>query len=135
LENSTEIVLELLMHRARPAPSADGPPGRRRWRRRRRTGRTRRAAAAGALRIGRTFGAALTTRRALGVAEAGALFWSVALLVALGVVGLMWPEWLAYPIAVLCLWIAVSLTLQAVGLLRARSRRAERAQQADRRAA
>ena len=69
---------------------------------------TRRAAAAGAMRLGRTFGAALTARRALGAAEAGSLIWGVVLLGALGAVGLKWPKALAYPLGVLLLWIAIS---------------------------
>jgi cardiolipin synthase len=115
LENSTEVVLENSRVRAAaPEPHARPryAPGR--------AGRTRRAATAGALRVGRTFGAALTARRALGAAEAGTLVWGIILLAALGVVGLWWPKALGYPLGVFCLWIAVSWAIQAVRLLRVR---------------
>lgn len=123
LENATEIVLNE-RQRARPrerVTGADMPRGRG-WPRRQRTGRARRAAAAGALRIGRTFGAALTARRALGAAEAGSLVWGVLLLGALGVVGLKWPRGLAYPFGVFFLWVAASWLIQAVKLWRHRKR-------------
>ncbi len=98
LDNATEVVLSD-QRVTRPAPPA--PSGFRRRRPRARTGRTRRAAAAGALRAGRTFGAALTARRGLGAAEAVTLIWGIVFLAALGFVGLRWPKGLAYPLAVL----------------------------------
>jgi cardiolipin synthase A/B len=122
LSNSTEVVLD---HRsvARPAapPTAPDHGRARRWPPRRRPGRTRRAAAAGAIRMGRTFGAALTARRALGAAEAGSLMWGLILLGGLGAVGLKWPKSLAYPIGVFFLWIAVSWVIQGVKLLKQRA--------------
>jgi cardiolipin synthase len=129
LENATEIVVSEHAITRAPRPVAAGTlPGTARstmWSQRRRTGRTRRAAAAGAIRMGRTFGAALTARRALGAAEAGSLIWGVLLFAALGFVGLKWPRVLAYPFGVFFLWIAVSWSLQTVKLLR--RRRSERA--------
>ena len=128
LENATEIVLnEHAMARPRPVASAPGTApgtarGRRVWAPHRRTGGTRRAAAAGAIRIGRTFGAALTARRALGAAEAGSLIWGVVLMAALGFVGLKWPKGLAYPFGVFFLWVAVSWLVQGIKLLRHRDR-------------
>ena len=125
LENATEIVLN---EHLRPRPqrtvtpvAAAGTRNRPAWGHRR-TGRTRRAAAAGAIRIGRTFGAALTARRALGAAEAGSLLWGVVLLGALGFVGLKWPKGLAYPFGVFFLWVSVSWALQAIKLWRHRDR-------------
>jgi cardiolipin synthase len=115
LESATEVVIDETARRG-DSPRAQRPmrpPG---WRRRAGTGRTKRAAAAGALRMGRTFGAALTARRALGAAEAATLIWGIILLAGLGVVGLKWPKGLAYPIGVLLLWLAVSWTLQAIKL-------------------
>ncbi len=126
LENATEIVLTEKSV-ARPiAGSSPGPPARprRRWRRARHTGRTRRAATAGALKLGRTFGAALTARRALGAAEAVSLLWGVLLLGALAFVGLKWPKGLAYPFGVIFLWVAVSWVIQAVKLWHRRDRSA-----------
>lgn len=135
LENATEIVLS---HRRVTPRSSDPRKGRgrtgARWRRLQRTGKTRRAAAAGALRIGRTFGAALTARRALGATEAVSLLWGVGLVAALGLVGVKWPEALGYPLGVFLLWVGVSWLIQAVKLLWSRtSERARDAREAGRR--
>ena len=121
LENTTEIVLSERRVRGKTPVR----PAARRWRERRGTGRTRRAATAGALRMGRTLGAALTARRALGAAEAATLLWGVLLLGALGFVGLKWPRGLAYPLGVFLIWVAVSWLLQTVKLWRTRSREAK----------
>ena len=121
LERSTEVVISARRVRAaqpRPQGNEPGPL----WVRHRRTGRARRAAAAGAMRLGRTFGAALTARRALGAAEAGSLIWGVVLLGVLGAVGLRWPKGLAYPIGVLFLWTAIGWSIQVAKLLRRRRR-------------
>jgi cardiolipin synthase len=121
LENTTEIVLSERRVRSKTPVTGDAQG----WRTRRGTGRTRRAATAGALRMGRTFGAALTARRALGAAEAATLLWGVLLLAGLGLVGLKWPRGLAYPIGVFLLWLAASWLLQSVKLWRLRSRDAK----------
>ena len=120
LQNATEIVLSESRVRAATAPAA----GRSRGRQRRRPpiSRTRRAATAGAIRMGRTFGAALTARRALGAAEGATLVWGVLLLGGLGVVGLKWPKALAYPLGVFLIWVAMGWLIQAVRLLRTRDR-------------
>ena len=112
LQNATEVVI---LEHGRPAAAGDArtrPP------RSRRTGsvRTRRAAAAGALRMGQTFGAAITARRALGAAEAVTLIWGIGFVAALGFVGFKWPRALAYPLGVLLIWLALSWTLQAIRL-------------------
>ena len=121
LERSTEVVISARRVRAaQPRPPGDDPGPM--WARHRRTGRARRAAAAGAMRLGRTFGAALTARRALGAAEAGSLIWGVVLLGVLGAVGLRWPKGLAYPIGVLFLWTAIGWSIQVAKLLRRRRR-------------
>ena len=65
------------------------------------------------MRMGHTFGAALTARRSLGAAETGTLVWGIAVLAALGAVSLKWPRAIAYPLGVLLLWLAVSWLLQA----------------------
>ena len=131
LEHSTEIVLsERNITRVQTPPDA-APTSRRAWPRHRRTGRTRRAATAGAIRMGQTFGAALTARRALGAAEAGQLFWGVILLGALGFVGLKWPKGLAYPLGVFFVWLAVGWLVQAVRLWYRRERTKAPAQKAE----
>lgn len=115
LENSTEIVLTADRVRA-AVPSARPRGRRRRWSHR--TGRTKRVATAGALRMGRTFGAALTARRKLGAAEAWTLFYGALLVGVLGVLALQWPYAVAYPLGAFCAWIAVSWVIQVVKLVR-----------------
>jgi cardiolipin synthase len=118
LSNATEVVLS--EQQVRTAASVRRAARARRTWPRGRTGRTRRAATAGALRIGRTFGAALTARRSLGAAEAVTLLWGTLLLGALGFVGLKWPKGLAYPLGIFLLWVAISWLLQTARLLRHR---------------
>jgi hypothetical protein len=74
---------------------------------------TRRAAAAGAIRMGRTLGAAITKRREVGAAEAYNLFWSSLIFLGLGLVGLEWPRVLAWPIGILAVWFSVTGLFQA----------------------
>ena len=79
LANSTEVVLTARkMHSVerRKTPRLED------WKTRGRT--TRRAAAAGAIRMGRTLGAALTARREVGAAEAYNLFWSSLIFLSVG---------------------------------------------------
>lgn len=109
LQNSTEVVLR--QHKMRPV-------GERRRRQRledlRGRGRTTaRAASAGAIRMGRTLGAALTARREVGPAEAINLFWSSLIFLAFGLLALFVPEAIGIPFGVLAVWFAVA------GLLRA----------------
>jgi cardiolipin synthase len=117
LQNATEVVLSdervqrLAASSSRPSADRAHP-----WGRQGRSARTRRAATAGALRMGRTFGAALTARRAVGAAEAVTLIWGIVLIAALGAVGLQWPRALAYPLGVLFIWIAASWGIQAIKL-------------------
>jgi cardiolipin synthase len=123
LENATEIVLsEHQITRVAPPRAAAAAATGRTIPRPRRTGRTRRAAAAGAIRFGQTFGAALTARRALGAAEAGQLIWGVVLLGALGFVGLKWPKGLAYPFGVFFLWLAAGWLIQTAKIWHRRER-------------
>jgi cardiolipin synthase len=104
LQNSTEVVLR--QHKMRPV-------GERRRRQRledlRRRGRTTaRAASAGAIRMGRTLGAALTARREVGPAEAINLFWSSLIFLALGLLALLVPKAIGIPFGVLAVWFAVA---------------------------
>ena len=132
LQNATEIVIA--GNRVRRAEDQRGDPKRAprpSWTHR--TGRTRRAATAGALRLSRTFGAALTARRPLGAAEVWTLLNGTLFLGALGFVGLKWPKGLAYPIGVFCVWVAVSLVIQTVKLWRLRVAATAATKPADRR--
>ncbi len=70
-------------------------------------------AAAGALRLGNTVGAAISSRRTLGAAESG-LMTSIALgFIVLALLALLAPLAITVPLAVLALWIAVTLLVRA----------------------
>jgi cardiolipin synthase len=82
-------------------------------------------AAAGALRLGRTVGAALTDQRVLEAAEAQVLVFVGALLSAIAALALMWPLVLAAPLAILLAWIALALFARAYSLRRERRARGQ----------
>ncbi|MFN7979342.1 MAG: phospholipase D-like domain-containing protein [Vicinamibacterales bacterium] len=110
LTTATEVVLD---PRRRVTPARDGPrrpagamAGRKR-------GRPSRAAA-GALRLGHTVGAALAATRPLGAAEAPTLAGGGLLLLLLAALALWRPTWLAYPIGVAAVWLGLSLPASAV---------------------
>jgi cardiolipin synthase len=107
LANATEIVLDT-RKRMRVA-------GHRRRRSRRGTGSAVRAAA-GALRLGHTVGAAIANRRVLGRTEAGMMAGTGAALIALMALGIVWPLVLAVPIVILAGWIGLSLLFRALEL-------------------
>jgi cardiolipin synthase len=106
LAHSTEIVLGP-RRRVHPAVRA-----RRHRSRRRGTGSAARAAA-GALRIGNTVGAAITNRRLLGPAEAGIMTGVAFAFVVLAIVGLWWPAAIAWPLVALAIWVAIALFIRA----------------------
>ena len=113
LANSTEVVLtasKLHLVERRKTPRLDD------WRTRGRT--TRRAASAGAIRMGRTLGAALTARREVGAAEAYSLFWSSLIFLSLGLLAYKWPKAIAMPFAVLAVWFALAGLFRAWRLYR-----------------
>jgi cardiolipin synthase A/B len=114
LENSTEVVLKarkmVSIVERRKTPRFED------WRTRGRT--TRRAASAGAIRMGRTLGAALTARREVGAAEAYNLFWSSLIFMSFGLVAWQWPKAIAYPFAVLAVWFALAGLFRAWRLYR-----------------
>jgi len=98
LQNATEIVLRT---------------PRRRWGQRRDHNAVRKAggssgrAAAGALRLANSVGAAISNRRVLGPADGGIVLAGSTVLGALGVVALLWPRVLAWPLGALALWLAM----------------------------
>ncbi|MBA3549642.1 MAG: phosphatidylserine/phosphatidylglycerophosphate/cardiolipin synthase family protein [Nannocystis sp.] len=111
LRGATEVVLRT--HR-RNVDRAKGP----------RTGAGSGRAAAGALRLANTVGAAITDRRELGASEAGILLGGAAVLFGSAAVALYWPRVLAWPLGVLALWSALSLIARYVAVVRqGRSRR------------
>ncbi len=113
LANSTEVVLTAHKMRSverRKSPRLDD------WKTRGRT--TRRAASAGAIRMGRTLGAALTARREVGAAEAYNLFWSSLIFLSFGLLAFKWPKAIAMPFAVLAVWFALAGLFRAWRLYR-----------------
>ena len=110
LENATEIVLSD-RHRVRPIrprkrirlvrPLGRGSAGR---------------AAAGAIGIGNAVGSAITNHRTLGPAEAKPMFLASGFLAVVATVGLLWPRVVTVPIAVMGVWIALSLMVKACRL-------------------
>jgi cardiolipin synthase len=128
LANSTEIVLHPRRRRL-TWPLEGTTPGRRRAGHRRRefgmsgaTGSGTRAAA-GALRLGRTVGAALTEQRVLESSEARSVALVGISMLGLALLGVLWPPLLAIPIAALLGWFAVTLLARAQQLRRARRSR------------
>lgn len=111
LLHATEIVLDT-RSRLRPTRQV-----RRSHRFRGKTGRAVRAAA-GALRLSHTVGAAITNRRVLGRTEAGIMAGVGAALLVLTALGIAWPLILAAPIVVLAGWIGIALVMRALELYR-----------------
>ncbi|HTO48219.1 MAG TPA: phospholipase D-like domain-containing protein [Burkholderiales bacterium] len=116
LANATEIVLGR-RYRVRALPADAGPNARRTF-----SGSAGRAAA-GAVSVGAVVGAALTSRRILGPAEASLLGMAAATLIVLAAIAVMWPEVLAYPIALIAAWAGIVMLLRARRLWRERRRR------------
>ena len=117
LENSTEVVLK-----ARKVYSVERrkKPRIEDWRRHGRS--TTRAAAAGAIRMGRTLGAAITRRREVGPAEAINLFWSSLIFLGLGVLAFFVPKAISLPFGIIAVWFAVAGLFQAWRLYRRETR-------------
>jgi cardiolipin synthase len=80
-------------------------------------------AAAGALRLGRAVGAALTEQRVLAQTEARFVAIVGVALVAIAVIGIIWPLVIAIPLAIVLLWISISLFNRAHALRRQRKSR------------
>jgi cardiolipin synthase A/B len=120
LTNATEIVLA--RHRVRAADGTLGPA--RKWP----TGGLSSGggsagrAAAGALRVANTVGAAMTDSRVLGSAEADLMLGVGLALLALSLVAFAWPRIAAFPLALIGAWIGVSLLIRARCLHARRSR-------------
>jgi cardiolipin synthase len=105
LGNATEIVLE---QRRRVRPAGGGQVARRRG-----VGGTAGRAAAGALRIGHAIGSALRARRLHGPAEQRLMVQGGVALAAVAAMAFLWPRLVAWPLGVLCFWLALSLLLRA----------------------
>lgn len=71
------------------------------------------AAAAGAIRVANAVSAAMTNRRILGPAEGRLLLTSGLVLLALAAVGVLWPALLAFPLALVALYLGAALVWRA----------------------
>jgi cardiolipin synthase A/B len=114
LSHATEIVLA----GKHPRPAIERTQSRKH---RRLKGGSASQTAARLVRLGHTVGAAITNRRELGPAERVIMFWGAGLLAVLALVSAYWPRAVAFPIAGLCAWIAVSLLVRAMKLRTKRS--------------
>jgi cardiolipin synthase len=117
LENATEILLRGRRFRSgneRMRSRSPRPP------RPRHTGGSSSRAAAGALRIANTVGAAITQHRVLGDTETGPLLAGAATAIVLTVVAVLWPAVIAWPLALVGAWFAVNLSVSWVTLRRKR---------------
>jgi hypothetical protein len=72
------------------------------------------------MRIGKTFGAALTASRQVVRAEAVTLLYGSAMALALGTVAFLWPKAIAIPFGVLIAWLGLAWAARAWKLLRQR---------------
>jgi cardiolipin synthase len=125
LANATEIVLHpherhlhisAFKHHSARERRAQSP------RRARGSGSASRATA-GALRLGRTVGAALSQRRILATNEAGVVAAVGAGFVLIAIASMLWPHLVAIPFALIILWLAFALLLRARALRRERRSR------------
>ncbi|MBA8884854.1 phospholipase D-like domain-containing protein [Dokdonella fugitiva] len=110
LARSTEIVLKMPKRRR---ASAERAP-----RNARAQGGSSGRAAAGALRLANSIGAAITNRRVLGPAECAPLLVAGISLLVAAVLALAWPRLVAWPLAVLATWIGIALVARYVDLRR-----------------
>jgi cardiolipin synthase len=117
LQNATEIVLAPRRHRrgekiqggsARPPRGAGGTPGR---------------AAASALRIANSVGAALTNHRVLADTALAPLLLAMFALTAVAAIAILWPASIGWPFAALAGWMALNLAIRTWRLHRRRRER------------
>jgi len=110
LANSTEIVLKMPRTRRRKTEGERGGP----------QGGSSGRAAASALRIANSVGAAIANRRVLGAAESAPLLIGAIALLALAAIALLWPRVVAWPLGFLGAWLAVTLFARLVEMRRKR---------------
>ncbi|MET0934726.1 MAG: phospholipase D-like domain-containing protein [Luteibacter sp.] len=125
LENATEILLRGRRYRSgneRMRSRSPRPP------RPKHAGGSSSRAAAGALRIANTVGAAITQHRVLGDTETGPLLAGAAAAIVLTVVAILWPAVIAWPLALIGAWFAVNLSMSWVTLRRKRRKSAPEAE-------
>ncbi|HET9033824.1 MAG TPA: phospholipase D-like domain-containing protein [Dokdonella sp.] len=106
LENATEIVLGDRRRVCHQQPRSRGATKGR--------GGSSSRAAAGALRLANSMGAAISNRRVLGPAESVSLGLGAIALGVTSIVAFLWPAVISWPLAVLALWISVILAARYV---------------------
>jgi len=118
LQNATEIVLAPRRDRRseKILSSTARPP------RERRAGGSSGRAAAGALRIANSVGAALANRRELGDISSAPLLTGTLVLAAVAVIAVLWPAWIGWPFGALAGWLALNLAIRRWRLRRRRGR-------------
>jgi cardiolipin synthase len=120
LDNSTEIVLA--KNRVVRLPLAQSPPAAPlgsapRFARRPRNRRGSRGAAASAMRLANTVGAAVTNHRTLGRAEGRILSLAGLALIVIAALCVLWPRVIATPLAVLAVWVGLALLWRSLRLI------------------
>jgi len=125
LANATEIVLHpqerrLLISRLKQSFEKDRHT---RPLMRARTSGSASRATAGALRLGRTVGAALSQTRILATNEAGFVAAAGVVFILIAVASILWPHLVVVPFVVVMLWLAAALLLRARALRRERRSR------------
>jgi cardiolipin synthase len=107
LQNATEIVLAPRQRRrGERVQSSEARP------RRTRGGGSSSRAAASALRIANSMGAAFSSHRVLGDTTSGPLLTGTLVLTVLAIVAALWPAWIGWPFAVLAGWLALNLAIR-----------------------
>lgn len=107
LSHATEIVLKMPRRRRRTGADDDAPRGAS-------AGGSSGRAAAGAMRLANSIGAAITSRRALGPAECAPLLVAGIALLACATIAALWPRLLAWPLALFTAWLGISLVVRYV---------------------
>lgn len=113
LTNATEVLLRVRGRRTRSVARSE--PGAALPSRARRGGSGGRAAV-GAIRLGNTVTAAVTSHRALASQDAGIVAAAGGVAIVLAAAAVVWPRLLAIPFAVLVAWIGVGLLARAIRL-------------------
>lgn len=126
LGNATEIVL-LPRRRRTAAESIRRSEPRPRRRPGERGGSSSRAAA-GALRLANSVGAALSNRRVLGDTETGPLLLGTLVLAAVAVVAILWPAAIGWPVGLFAAWFALNLGIRTWRMRRRHRRRLQEAE-------
>lgn len=108
LEGATEIVLSPRRHRRDKVEGRSNRPHHPHH-----DGGSSGRAATGALRLANRMGAVLTDQRVLGPGDAGLLWRGALVLAVLMVIAWAWPAVVAWPVGLVCAWLALNLGIRA----------------------